>query len=250
MQITFKGKRVVVCGGSRGIGLAIADGFSREGAAVSICARGKDSLAGAASSLGRHGGAVHAAACDLGEASAIAGYIAEAAAELGGIDILVNNASGFGKANDEADWERSVGVDLLATVRASREAQPHLERSGGGVILNTSSISGFGASGRTAPYAAVKAAVINYTQSQALILASKKIRVNGLAPGSIEFPGGTWEQRRTTEPKLYEATLRSIPWGRYGTVEEIANVALFLASDHARWITGQTIIIDGGQSLG
>ena len=250
MQITFKDRRVVVCGGSRGIGLAIAEGFAREGAAVSICARGTESLASAVAALRRHGGTVYAAACDLAGASAIAGYIAQAASELGGIDILVNNASGFGTRNDEADWERSVAIDLFATVRASREAEPHLERAGGGVILNTTSISGFGATRRSSPYAAVKAAVINYTQSQALILAGKRIRVNSIAPGSIEFAGGTWEQRRTTDPKLYEATLRSIPWGRYGTVEEIADVALFLASDHARWITGQTIVVDGGQSLG
>ena len=102
---------------------------------------------------------------------------------------------------------------------------------------------------RSIPYAAVKAAVINYTAGQGLALAPKRIRVNAIAPGSIEFPGGTWEKRKTTDPKLYEGTLRKIPWGRYGTAEEIAKVAVFLASDMASWVTGQTIVVDGGQVL-
>ena len=92
--------------------------------------------------------------------------------------------------------------------------------------------------------------MINYTMSQALMHAGKKIRVNAIAPGSIEFPGGTWEDRKTSNPTLYNAILKSIPFGRLGEPEEIANVALFLASDHARWITGQTITVDGGQMLG
>jgi 3-oxoacyl-[acyl-carrier protein] reductase len=102
---------------------------------------------------------------------------------------------------------------------------------------------------RSLPYAAVKAAVINYTMGQALALAAKRIRVNAIAPGSIEFPGGVWDQRRKSEPELYRRTLASIPWQRYGTPEEVAAVAVFLASDLASWVTGQTIVVDGGQSL-
>jgi 3-oxoacyl-[acyl-carrier protein] reductase len=99
------------------------------------------------------------------------------------------------------------------------------------------------------PYAAVKAAVINYTMSQALVLAAKRIRVNAIAPGSIEFPGGMWEERKTSNPTLYNAVLRSIPWGRLGRPEEVANAALFLCSDAASWMTGQTLTVDGGQFL-
>lgn len=95
----------------------------------------------------------------------------------------------------------------------------------------------------------MKAALINYTMSQALMLAPKKIRVNAIAPGSIEFPGGMWEKRRTSDPKLYNAILNSIPWGRLGKPEEIANAALFLCSDAASWVTGQTLSVDGGQFL-
>lgn len=250
MQINFKGKRVVVCGGSRGIGRSIALGFASAGADVSICARGRAALDATAAEIKAAGGKVHAGECDLADKAAIAAYIASAAQALGGIDILVNNASGFGSTDDEAGWAKSMDIDVMATVRASHAAIPHLEADGGGVILNISSISGYAASTRSAPYAAVKAAVINYTMSQALMLAPKKIRVNAIAPGSIEFPGGSWEERKTTNPALYNGVLKSIPWGRLGHPEEIANAALFLCSPQASWITGQTLTVDGGQMLG
>ena len=92
--------------------------------------------------------------------------------------------------------------------------------------------------------------MIHYTQSQAAMLARNGIRVNCIAPGSIEFPGGTWEKRRLSGDELYASTLKSMPFGRLGTPEEVADVALFLASSHARWVTGQTIAVDGGQLLG
>jgi 3-oxoacyl-[acyl-carrier protein] reductase len=250
MQISLKGKRAVVAGGSRGIGRSIALGFAQAGAAVSICARGRGKLDATAAEIAALGVKAHAGVCDLADKGAIAAYIAAAADSLGGIDILVNNASGFGASDDEAGWAKSLDIDIMATVRASHAAVPFIEKAGGGAILNISSISGYRASSRTAPYAAVKAAVINYTMSQALMLAAKKIRVNAIAPGSIEFPGGMWEERKASNPQLYNAILRSIPWGRLGHPEEIANAALFLCSDAASWVTGQTLSVDGGQTLG
>lgn len=250
MQISLAGKRAVVTGGSRGIGRSIALAFAEAGAAVSICARGRVALESTAAEIAAHGVKAHAAECDLADKDAVARYVAAAAEALGGIDILVNNASGFGATDDEAGWARSIDIDVMATVRASHAAIPFIEQAGGGAILNISSISGYDASVRTAPYAAVKAAVINYTMSQGLMLAPKKIRVNAIAPGSIEFPGGMWEQRKTQHPQLYNAILRSIPWGRLGHPEEVASVAVFLCSSAASWVTGQTLIVDGGQALG
>ncbi|MDX2201638.1 MAG: SDR family NAD(P)-dependent oxidoreductase [Hyphomicrobiaceae bacterium] len=249
MQIKLEGKRVLVAGGSKGIGRAIALACADAGASVSICARGATALEATRGEIAARGGVAHAAACDLADREAIAGYVASAAAALGGIDILVNNASGFGASDDEAGWAAGLNVDVMATVRASHAALPHLEKAGGGAILNISSISGYAASARSAPYAAVKAALINYTMSQALMLAPKRIRVNAVAPGSIEFPGGMWAERKTSNPGLYDAILRSIPWGRLGTPEEVAAVAVFLCSDLARWVTGQTVVVDGGQML-
>ena len=257
MALDFTGKRVVVCGGSRGIGRAIAHGFARSGAAVSICARGAAGLAATRAELVAHGHTTHAAPCDLADAAAIALYIAAAAEALGGIDVLINNASGFGMADDEAGWAVGMQVDVMAIVRASHAALPHLEAAarasghsgGGAAIVSVSSISAVRASVRSAPYAAVKAAVNSYTASQAAALAKSGIRVNAVAPGSVEFPGGTWEKRRQEGSPVYDAVLRAIPFGRLGTPEEIADVVLFLASPLARWVTGQCITVDGGQLL-
>ncbi|MEP7328754.1 MAG: SDR family oxidoreductase, partial [Betaproteobacteria bacterium] len=172
------------------------------------------------------------------------------AAVLGGIDVLVNNASGFGAGNDEAAWSASINVDLMATVRASDAAEPFLLASKAGNIINVSSIAGFHPSVRTAAYAAVKAAVIHYTSSQAAALARRGVRVNCVAPGSIEVPGGVWDERKKSSPELYDRIFKSIPFGRLGKPEEVASLVLFLASPMAGWITGQSISVDGGQMLG
>ena len=249
MAYDFTGRRVVVAGGSRGIGRSIAVAFAKAGAAVSVCARGADGIARIRAELAACGRPVHAATCDLGDAAALARYIVDAASALGGIDVLINNASGFGLSNDEAGWAASVSVDLMATVRASDAALPFLKQSRAAAIINTSSISALQPSARTPPYGAAKAAVVHYTQSQAVALAPARIRVNSVAPGSIEFPGGMWEQRKTAEPALYNRVLSTIPFGRLGMPEEVANAVLFLASDEASWITGQTLVVDGGQML-
>jgi 3-oxoacyl-[acyl-carrier protein] reductase len=249
MQISFEGRKVLVAGGSRGIGRTIALAFAAEGAAVAICARSATGLAAAEAELKRLGGTVYSMPCDLGEPSAPASFVTAAADALHGIDILINNVSGVGMKDDESGWLASVNVDLMATVRSTQAALPFLEKAGGGTIINISSISGFRAVPRSLPYAAVKAALVNYTKGQGLALAAKRIRVNAIAPGSIEFPGGAWDARKSSDPELYQRTLNSIPWGRFGTPEEIANVAIFLASDLGSWVTGQTIIVDGGQLL-
>ena len=173
-----------------------------------------------------------------------------AAQALGGIDVLVNNASGFGMGDDEAAWAAGLAVDVMAMVRASQAALPMLLRQTGSSIVHIASISALRASTRAPAYGAVKAMMLHYAGSQAAMLARKGVRVNCIAPGSIEFEGGNWEQRRLASDPLYARVLQSIPFGRLGTPDEIAEVALFLASDHARWITGQTLAVDGGQLLG
>lgn len=248
MTKDFAGKRVIVMGGSRGIGRSIALGFAAQGAAVSICARSTGPLEATRQEIAALGVTAHAASVDLADAKAIEAYVPGAVAALGGLDILVNNASGFGHADDEEGWAASLSVDMMAIVRGSHAAIPHMKP--GSSIVNISSISALRASSRSAPYGAIKAAVMHYTASQAKMLAKQGIRVNGVAPGSIEFPGGTWEDRKTSNPALYQATLASIPFGRMGKPEEVAEVVLFLASDKAGWVTAQTIVVDGGQLVG
>ncbi|MEW9623512.1 SDR family NAD(P)-dependent oxidoreductase [Rhodanobacter geophilus] len=245
----FSGWRVVVAGGSKGIGRAIALGFARAGAAVSICARGEQALAATRDELAGHGHPVHAASCDLGDADAVAAYIDAAATALGGIDVLVNNASGYGFGEGDDAWFADFNIDLMAAIRASRRALPHLAASAHACILHTSSIAAFHPRRNGPAYAAMKAALSHYTTSQALQLAEQRIRVNAIAPGSIEFAGGLWDRCRHDDPARYAATLAKIPFGRYGRPEEIAHAALFLASPHAGWITGQTLCVDGGQGL-
>jgi 3-oxoacyl-[acyl-carrier protein] reductase len=249
MNLVVKDKRVIVAGGSRGIGRSIALAFAESGARVSICARGAPELEATRQELSALGGVAHAAVCDLKDNAAIARYIPEAAAALGGIDVLVNNATAGATGDDEESWEESLDVDLLAAVRASRAALPFLEKGRDPTIINISSGSGLNPSVRTPAYGAAKAAIIHYTRTQAATLASRGIRVNCVAPGSIEFPGGGWEKRKSEEPALYNQVLASMPAKRLGRPEEVASVVLFLASPLANWVTAQVIGVNGGQGF-
>jgi 3-oxoacyl-[acyl-carrier protein] reductase len=248
MLIDFTNKKAIICGGSRGIGRAIAMAFAAAGGDVSICARDAATLEQTRAEVAQYGHKAHAAAADLATESGVRGYIRAAADALGGVDFLVNNASAFGSSDDENGWTNSLAIDMLAIVHATQEALTALKASKGSV-LNISSIAAMHTAARQPPYGAIKAAVIHYTGSQAAMYAKDGIRVNCIAPGSIEFPGGVWDRRKTDNPRLYNAVLSSIPFGRLGHPEEIANVAMFLASPLAGWVTGQTIAVDGGQLL-
>ena len=249
MSFDFSGKRVIVCGGSRGIGRSTALAFAASGAAVSICARGAETLETTRAEVAALGHAAHAGVCDLADQASIEAYIEAAASTLGGVDVLVNNGSGFGMTDDVAGWSAGFAVDVMAVVHASHAALPHLRAAAAGCIVSVTSISAMRPSTRSVPYGAVKAATIHYTATQAAQLAPDGIRVNSVAPGAIEFPGGTWEKRREESPALYERVRNLIPSKRLGKPEEVADVILFLASPQARWVTGQTIVVDGGQLL-
>jgi len=246
MDLRLAGKRAVITGGSRGIGRAIALGLAEEGVDVAICARSEGPLRETEAELRQRGGKVYAATCDVGDGAALGAFLERARQELGGVDILVNNVSALGVGDDAAAWQANINLDLLASVRATQQVVPWMAETGGGCIIFMSSISGIEPSS-TPAYAAMKAALISYSKSLAIALAAKRIRVNAVAPGSIEFPGGVWDRIRRTDPQRYQDTVARIPWGRMGRPEEVADVVVFLSSERASWVTGACIVVDGAQ---
>lgn len=248
MQI--QGRTVVITGGGRGIGREMARSFAARGANLALWDLNQADLDESVRQCAELGVTARGYIANVTQEDAVAAAMDAVVADFGGIDVLVNNASGFGMGDDEAGWAAGLSVDVMAMVRASHAAVPALLASPGSSIVHISSISGFSPSTRAPAYAAVKAAMMSYTRSQAAMLARQGVRVNCIAPGSIEFPGGVWDLRKQAGEALYDRTLGSIPFGRMGTPEEIAEVALFLASSNARWVTGQVIAVDGGQMLG
>jgi len=241
----FKDRRVIVTGGSRGIGRGIAQAFLHAGASVSICGRGVSALEDARAALAPIG-CIHAAQCDLGDPVSIAAYVDAAASAMGGIDILVNNVSSITPGDDAQAWMDAMAVDLMGTVRMCEAALPWLERSDDAAIVHIGSITAFRPSKSAAAYAAAKAALRAYTASQALLLIGRGIRVNCVAPGATSAPGHFWEERRLADDPRYRAAVNLQPTGRLGQPEDIAGVVMFMTSDAARWIIGQTIVADGG----
>jgi 3-oxoacyl-[acyl-carrier protein] reductase len=246
----LKGKGAVVTGASRGIGRAIALRLAEEGAGVAICSRGEASLREVEAELRKRAVPVYAAPCDVGNADALDRFLDAARAGIGRVDILVNNPSGVTLADDEGAWQATLSVDLMAAVRASWQVTPWMSAAGGGAIVHISSIAGLEATGFPPSYGAAKAALVSHAKALAVALAPQKIRVNTVAPGSIEFPGGLWAQAKQDNPDFYRAILANIPGGRLGTPEEVADVVAFLVSERASWVTGACIVVDGGQHKG
>jgi 3-oxoacyl-[acyl-carrier protein] reductase len=247
MDLGLRGKGAVVTGASRGIGRAIALRLAEEGVGVAICARGEPALREAEGELRTRSVPVYTAVCDVGNAQALDGFLDTARANLGRVDILVNNPSGISFTDDEAAWQSSLSVDLMAAVRASWKVAPWMAGAGGGAIVHISSIAGLEATGFPPAYCAAKAALVSHAKSLAVALAPQRIRVNAVAPGSIEFPGGLWEQAKHGNPDFYNAVLKTIPWGRMGTPEEVADIVAFLVSGRASWVTGVCLAVDGAQ---
>jgi 3-oxoacyl-[acyl-carrier protein] reductase len=246
MILGLEGKCAVVTGASRGIGRAIALGLAHEGAHVAICARGVEALQVTERDLLAIAKRAYAQTCDVANPAALEAFLDSARRVLGSVDILVNNASALAFGDDEAGWRASMEVDLMAAVRSVWKVVPWMKERGGGSIVHVSSGSGLEA-GSPPAYAAAKAALISHSKTMAIALAPHKIRVNVLAPGSIEFPGGVWDRMRQEQRTVYDQVLGTIPTGRMGTAEEVANAAVFLASERASWITGVCLRVDGGQ---
>ena len=251
MNLGLKGRNCVVIGGSRGIGRSIALGLAEERANVAICARNEEALRATESELSAIGVQAYAQPCDVANSVALSAFLDAARQALGSVDILVHNASALAVGPGLSDWEASLQVDLMAAVHATEQVMPWMEEAGGGSILFVSSISGLEADPSPAfGYTAAKAALIAHAKKLAVMSASRGIRVNAIAPGSIDFPGGIWSMIKADQPEVYDSVRASIPWGRLGTPEEVAAVAVFLVSPRAAWGAGECLSVDGAQHRG
>jgi len=251
MDLQLEAKVAIVTGSSRGIGRAIAERIGGEGADVVYCARGADALQAAVAAAPGPGNA-HGVVADVATPEGAAAVVAAAEERFGGLDIVVNNVGGSGARTfdgmDADDLAAVLDKNVVPALQVSRAALPSLRARGGGVIAIVSSVFGR-ESGGGPSYNLAKAAEISLAKSMASELAKDEIRVFSVAPGSIRFPGGSWDRRMLDDPEGTSAFVqREIPWGRFGTVEEIADVVAFLVSPRASWVVGACLPIDGGQS--
>ena len=251
MDLGLDGKRVLVTGGSKGLGFAIAAELIREGARVAICARNEEQVLAA----GRELGVAHAQAADVTDPNQVQAFVDDSARTLGGIDALVNNAGrahpgGFETLSD-ADWLADLDVKLFALIRCSRAVLPHLRSAGGGRIVNIGAVYGrypdpvfFGTSVN-------RAAGNSFTKTLALELAKDGILVNGVNVGFVVTP--QWDNihrrrapERPREEFFAELAAKEVPLGRFGTPDEVSGIVAFLLSDRAGYITGASIDVAGG----
>jgi len=250
MDLGLKGLKAIVTGGTKGIGQAIAQTFAAEGAHVAICARNAEEVAASVAELQARGVTAFGRAVDVADGPALAAWVNDAAAALGGLDIVVANVSALAIAADEAAWQRGFEVDMMGTVRLVNAAMPYLEKSGKAAIVTISSVSGREIDFASGPYGAFKAAIVHYTQGLAHHLAGKGIRANTVSPGNTYFPGGVWTQIEQGNPEFFKMALGMNPTGRMGTPQEMANAVAFLASPAASFITGTNLLVDGALTKG
>ncbi|MFN8733484.1 MAG: SDR family NAD(P)-dependent oxidoreductase [Hyphomonadaceae bacterium] len=248
MDLGLKGKRLLITGGSRGLGRAIVTHALAEGAIVATCARGQAGLDRLASDLGAGQDRLFCQALDVRDAAAFQAWVQTAAAQLGGVDGVVSNVSTRLSGHDETWWRESFETDFLQHARLAEATYPHLKSGHEPALLFISSIASVLSNlpPDELAYGVMKAGLINYTGQLAARWGNRGIRVNAVSPGPIFFEGGTWDTIKLGTPKLLEAAARLPALGRHGTPDEVAKTALFLLSPAASYITGTNLRIDGG----
>jgi len=249
MDLQLSSTRVLVTGGTRGIGRAIVEGFLDEGATVGFCSRNAEEVAATEKAL-KDRGNVSGSALDVGDADALASWVEESAKAFGGLDVVVANVSALAIPDTEENWQASLNVDLMHTVRLVHAAMPHLERSEAASIIAISSVSGRESDFASGPYGTAKTAIVGYINGLALQLAPKGIRANTVSPGNTYFEGGVWASIESGNRELFDTAVGLNPTGHMGTPEEIAGPVVFLASPVARRVSGTNLVVDGALTRG
>jgi 3-oxoacyl-[acyl-carrier protein] reductase len=244
VDLGLAGSRVVVTGGSRGIGSAIARSFLDEGASVTICARSIDRLEETRAAL--RSDRVRAAPADVGDPESVRALVEGTVKAVGGIDAVIANATANAAGASEAEFEASFDVDLMQSVRlasAILDAQPDRPFS----MVCLGSIDSLSGATPHHAYSVMKAALLAWTKNAAVSYGPLGIRVNAVCPGAILFDGGWWDRVRLEDPDGFRHHVARIPGGRMGTPEEVATMVTFLASPRASWVNGATVLVDGGE---
>lgn len=249
-RFSLDGKVAIVTGASRGIGRAIALGFAEAGADVAVAARSEDDLETLAKEIDALGRRALAIRTDVRKREDIEALVDRTVAELGGIDVLVNNAGGSNFTSPlvglrPEGWDKLLSLNLDSVFHGTQLAAQKMLEHGGGSIIQISSVAGIEGAPGLSPYSAAKGGVRLFTQAVAKELAGSGVRVNSIAPGWIETPLNDWIVRDDSVRQAIEAM---IPMGRIGQADEVVGAAIFLASDAASFVTGTTLVIDGGQT--